>query len=163
MRLNVLALTVLALMASALPVSAQIHTDKLIPVSLLSAESVAKMAAESTEATLPQMVAPAKADNGGKTLVLLQAGMVALQAMDIVSTRQALSRPGAYEANAAFGSANPSMGATIALKAGATASIILLTNRIAKTNRVAAIVTMVALNSAYATISAHNFAIAHGR
>ena len=105
----------------------------------------------------------AKADSGGKTLALLQAGMVALQAMDIVSTRQALSRPGAYEANAAFGSGNPSMAATIALKAGATASIILLTSRIAKTNHAAAIVTMVALDSAYATISAHNFAVAHGR
>ena len=169
MRLNNLVAALVALLASALPAHAQTQSDKLIPISLLSAESVARMAVESadtTESTFPPAVTVkaspmvTKAESGGKTLALLQAGMVALQAMDVVSTRQALNRPGAYEANGAMSNG---LGTTVAIKAAATASIIVLTNRIAKTNRVAAVVTMVALNSAYATIAAHNLAIAHGR
>ena len=174
MRLYVL-LTTFALVLSAVPASAQTSADKFIPISMLSAEAIARVTAEAaaSEATpaatatgrslLPTSLAP-KIDGAGsgKTLVLLQAGMAALQAMDVMSTRQALNRPGAYETNPAFGSAG-SLPATIAIKAGATAGIILLTNRIAKTNRVAAIATMVALNGAYASIAAHNFAVAHGR
>ena len=151
-------------LCSALPAQAQTQSDKLIPISILAADSVARLAADSTVPALPvASPAIAKADTGGKTLTMLQAGMIALQTMDLVSTHQALSRPGTYEANPAFGIASGSLPASIALKAGATAGIILLTNRVAKTNRAAAIATMVALNSVYATIAARNFAIAHGR
>jgi hypothetical protein len=89
--------------------------------------------------------------------------MAALQTMDVASTRKALSHGGAYEANPVFGAIGGSLPAAIALKAGATAGIILLTERVRKTNRAAAIATMVALNSAYATIVAHNCAAASGR
>lgn len=167
MRLNVLFASAIILLAGALPASAQVSA-KSLPVNILS-ESIARAATdaagvEDSVAFPLRALPPATAQalqGGGKTLSLLQAGMVALQAMDVVSTRQALSRPGAYETNPALGGG--SLPATIAVKAGATAGIILLTNHIAKTNRVAAIATMVALNSAYATIAARNFAIAHGR
>jgi hypothetical protein len=171
MRLNML-LTAFVLALTALPASAQTSADKFIPISMLSAEAIARVTAEAAapeaapavtnpvRSLLPAALAP-RIEGGGKTLVLLQAGMAALQAMDVMSTRQALNRPGAFETNPAFGSGG-SLPATIAIKAGATAGIILLTNRIAKTNRVAAIATMVALNGAYASIAAHNFAVARG-
>jgi hypothetical protein len=168
LRLNVLLLTVLAFVVSALPARAQVSGDKIIPISMLSAEAMAKatsdaLASEDLGAPPVRVALPTAAPSvgGGKTLVLLQAGMAALQAMDLMSTRQALNRPGAFETNPTLGGG--SLPATIAVKAASTAGIILLTNHIAKTNRVAAVVTMVALNSAYATIAAHNFAIAHGR
>lgn len=109
---------------------------------------------------VPVVAPPAQAASGSRALPMLYAGMIALQAMDLASTHKALSVPGAYQANPLFGSVGGSLPAQIALKAGATAGIIYLAERLKKTNRVGAIVTMIALNSAYATIAAHNYAIA---
>lgn len=48
----------------------------------------------------------------------------------------------------------------VAVKAGVNAAVILATERLAKRNRVAAVATMVALNSAYAMIVRHNLRVA---
>ena len=50
--------------------------------------------------------------------------------------------------------------AMTALKVGATAGIILLSEKVRKRNPVAAVVMMVTLNSAYAMVVSHNYAIA---
>ena len=47
--------------------------------------------------------------------------------------------------------------ALVALKAGVTASTILLTEKLRVRNRVGAIVLMAALNSAYAMVVVHNY------
>jgi len=43
------------------------------------------------------------------------------------------------------------------LKAGTAAGVVLITERLWRRNRTAAVITMIALNSAYATIAAHNY------
>ena len=148
-----------AILGFAVPASAQTSSDKLMSISALAAETVVLDALPSDAVTPPVLVAAVlpKATSS-PAIPLLYAGMIALQAMDIVSTHKALSRPGTYEANPVFGSVGGSLGAQIALKAGATAGIIYLTERMRKTNKVGAIVTMIALNSAYATLVAHNYA-----
>jgi hypothetical protein len=177
MRLYVL-LSALAIIASVSPAAAKSLSDNHLSISALAMESVTVEAlATVPEAVgeapavrtvpivpivpaVPVVAAPAQAGGSSRALPLLYAGMIALQAMDLASTHKALSVPGAYEANPLFGSVGGSLPAQIALKAGATAGIIYLTERLKKTNRVGAIITMVALNSAYATVAAHNFAIA---
>jgi Domain of unknown function (DUF5658) len=149
-----------AILGFAVPASAQTSSDKFISISALAAESVVLDALPAEVAATPALpvVATVPKATNSPAIPLLYAGMIALQAMDIVSTHKALSRPGTYEANPVFGSVGGSLGAQIAMKAGATAGIIYLTERMRKTNKVGAIVTMVVLNSAYATLVAHNYA-----
>jgi hypothetical protein len=76
-----------------------------------------------------------------------------LQALDVVTTRRALSA-GARERNPAMKDGN--MGAMIAVKAAAGLSTIYFTERLWKKNRVGAVIVMAALNGATAAIVAHN-------
>jgi hypothetical protein len=91
-------------------------------------------------------------------LVPLYVSFGAMQALDMLSTRHALAQ-GGREGNPVLGAASGSPVATAALKAGATATIIVLTEKLAKRNRFAAIAVMVGLNSAYAIVVSHNYAI----
>jgi Domain of unknown function (DUF5658) len=93
------------------------------------------------------------------TLVPLYASFGVMQALDMASTWRALAQ-GGREGNPVVGSTIGSPIATGALKAGATAGIILLSEKIRRRHPMAAIVTMVALNSAYAVAVSHNYAIA---
>jgi hypothetical protein len=149
----------LSLVAFATPAVAQTTSLNLLPVTDLAAEVVAATAIETAALPVLPVRVPAAVHSSSHALPLLYTGMIAVQALDIVSTHQALSRPGTYEANPIFGSAG-SLSSQIAMKAAATAGIIVLCERVKKTNRIAAIVTMVALNSMYATVAAHNFSIA---
>ena len=76
-----------------------------------------------------------------------------LQAMDVVSTRQALA-VGALERNPLMKNGN--MAAMIAVKAAAGASTIYFAERLWKKNRVGAVIVMAALNGASAAIVARN-------
>ena len=91
-------------------------------------------------------------------LVPLYASFGVMQTLDMLSTRHALAQ-GGREGNPVLGAAMGSPVATAALKAGATATIIVLTEKLAKRNRFAAIAVMVSLNSAYAIVVSHNYAI----
>jgi glycosyltransferase involved in cell wall biosynthesis len=51
--------------------------------------------------------------------------------------------------------------AAIALKAGVTTGIIVLSEKLRQKNRVAAFVMMATMNSAYAIVASHNYALAH--
>ena len=143
---------------------AQDSGDNPLHMSALSTGLLAGSAVEAVRELPAPPTVPAQPNKKmGNALPLMYAGMVALQALDIVSTRKALNQPGAYETNPMFDMVGGSLAGTIALKAGATAGIIVLTERVRKTNKVAAVATMIALNSAYATIVAHNYAIAGHR
>jgi hypothetical protein len=76
-----------------------------------------------------------------------------LQAMDIISTRRALSA-GATEQNPLMKSGH--MGAMVAVKAAAGVSTIYFAEKLWKKSRVRAIVVMAALNGAQAAVVAHN-------
>jgi hypothetical protein len=92
-------------------------------------------------------------------LMPLYVSFATLQVLDIRSTQNAL-KAGGVEGNPMMSGVVGSPVAMTALKVGATAGIILLTEKVRKRNPVAAVVMMVGLNSAYAMVAAQNFAIA---
>jgi len=89
------------------------------------------------------------------TLPALQVTFGALQIMDVVSTRRALNA-GLTEGNTAMRGVVDRPLAVAAVKVGATAATIFLVNRVARKNRAAAILTMVAINSAYSFVVVRN-------
>ena len=91
----------------------------------------------------------------------LYVSTAALQALDVVSTVRALNA-GAVEGNPMMSPLTRNKAAFIAVKAGVAASTILAARSMAKRNKVAAIVTLAAINSAYAMVVSHNFRIANG-
>ena len=89
-------------------------------------------------------------------LVPLYIAFVGLQALDVHSTFSALEG-GAREANPMVRGALGSPAGLFLLKAGTAAGVVLITEKLWPRNRTAAVITMIALNSAYATIAAHNY------
>jgi hypothetical protein len=90
-------------------------------------------------------------------LSALYGSYAALQVLDVVSTRRALSR-GAYEGNPVVGAAGNAR-ALIVKAAGASASIY-FAERMWKKNRVGAIVTMALVNGISTAVVAHNARLA---
>jgi hypothetical protein len=93
-----------------------------------------------------------------KALLPLYVSFASLQVLDITSTRYALDH-GAHEANPILSGLAGSTPALVAVKAGSTAAIIYLTERLRKRHPVAAVLLMVGLNAGYATIVAHNYSV----
>ena len=91
----------------------------------------------------------------------LYGSFAALQILDVHSTLRALGN-GGREANPIMRGAAGSPAAMLAIKMGATATTIYATERLWKKNRVAAIVLMATLNSAYSVIVAHNYSVGGG-
>lgn len=89
-------------------------------------------------------------------LVPLYISFATLQALDAHSTLSAID-VGARETNPVVRGAMTMPAGMVALKAGTAVGVVYLTEKLWRRNRVAAVVTMIALNSAYATIAAHNY------
>jgi hypothetical protein len=92
-------------------------------------------------------------------LLPLYASFAGLQALDAHSTMRALEN-GGTERNPLLGDLAGQPAALFALKAGVTASTILLTERLRPKHRVAAIALMAALDSFYAMVVVHNYRVA---
>lgn len=111
---------------------------------------------------LPSAVRPAPGteahSSGHGLLVPLYASFLALQALDVHSTLRALDR-GAAEANPMLAPFTDHPAAFVALKAGTTAGILYMTERVRRHSPFAAIVMMAAFNSVYATVVANNYQI----
>jgi hypothetical protein len=91
-------------------------------------------------------------------LAPLYTSYVALQALDVHSTRRALSR-GAVEANPLMKGVSGNAGLLIALKCAATAGTILGAERLSKKHRLASVLLMVGANSAMAYVVSHNYRV----
>src|SRR5690606_38256596 len=92
-----------------------------------------------------------------KPLVPLYISFAALQVMDLHSTHAALDR-GYTEANPVMAPLVRNRGTALAFKAATTGATIWAVERLwKKQHRVAAVVTMVAANAAYALIVSHNY------
>ena len=89
------------------------------------------------------------------TLTALHVSFGALQFMDALSTVRGLNA-GLRESHPLMRGLAGHPAAMVAVKVGAGATTILLTRRMARKNRVASIITMAAVNSAYAVIVARN-------
>jgi len=88
-------------------------------------------------------------------LPALYATLGAMQVWDMASTAAAL-KAGAHEANPAAAPFATNRGAMLGLKAATTASTILFAERAWKKNKAAAVVMMVAVNGAMASVAVHN-------
>lgn len=146
-------LVLIAVMTTAVPAVAQSVSDRpssdaLVGESLLRSTSAL---AVSGAAEVPVVVSQRRS----LTLPALQVTFGALQIMDMVSTARGLNA-GLTEANPVMRGVAGRPMALATVKAGATATTLLLVNRVARHNRGAAIVTMVALNAAYAVVVARN-------
>ena len=91
-------------------------------------------------------------------LPVLYVSFAALQAFDAYSTTAGLAR-GAQEANPMMRSVAGNSAAFWAVKAGSTAASIWLAERLWKTNRVGAIVTMVVANGVMASVATRNASV----
>lgn len=91
----------------------------------------------------------------------LYASTAVMQVLDVHSTLLALDR-GAVEANPLMSGASRHKAAFIALKAGVAFSTVMAARNMSKRNKVAAVLTLVAINSAYAMIVNHNYKVARG-
>jgi hypothetical protein len=89
-------------------------------------------------------------------LVPLYVSFGIMQVLDVSSTQAALAG-GAREGNPIMGGIAKSPIAMAALKGGVTAGIIVVSEKMWKRNRVATVLTMVALNSTYAMVVSHNY------
>ena len=97
-----------------------------------------------------------------KLLMPLYVSFAGLQVLDTLSTGAAL-RSGGAEANPLLGSIAGSPGALLSTKAAVTGAMIYASERLWKQNRVGAVATMIGVNSAYAMIASHNYAVAGRR
>ena len=103
--------------------------------------------------TMPRRPAP---------LVGLYVSLAGMQVLDIASTHRALEA-GAVEANPMMAPFARSLLALAAVKAGVTCATIFATELMWKTNRKAALLTMIALNATYGAIAVHNYRVAAGQ
>ena len=104
------------------------------------------------------VTSPAHTDRRPRALLPLYLSFASLQVLDIASTHRALER-GAHEANPIVAPLTSSTPALIAVKAGSTAALIYLTERLRKRHPLAAVVLMVGLNAGYASLVAHNYSV----
>ncbi len=99
--------------------------------------------------------------SGQSLLTSLYATTALMQALDVHSTYRAL-QAGAVEGNPAMGGLTKHPGAFVATKAAVAAVSIWAASRMAKKNKVAAVITLVAVNSAYAMVVSNNYRLARG-
>jgi hypothetical protein len=102
---------------------------------------------------------PAPAVQSTAALKSLYATTIVMQALDIHSTMAVVSQGGA-EANPLMAGLVDNKAAFIAVKAAVTATTIFAARKISKRNKTAAIVMLVAVNSAYALVVSHNYRVA---
>jgi hypothetical protein len=91
-------------------------------------------------------------------LVPLYVSFATLQGLDIHSTLRATGF-GGREANPIVGGMLGSPAAFVAAKAGMTASVYFVSERLWKRHKTAAVLTMIALNATYGAVVAHNYAV----
>ena len=109
----------------------------------------------------PSEVSKPAVDSGRtKKLMPLYASVAVMQALDVHSTMQVLSRGGG-EANPMLQGIVSNRPVFIAAKAAVAASTIYAASRIAKRSKIGAIITLVGLNTAYAMVVSHNYKLAH--
>lgn len=117
----------------------------------------------SDEQASPTTVAPVVAQappaaHRPSTLVPLYVSFATLQGLDIHSTLRA-TEFGGREANPIVGGMLGSPAVFVAVKVGMTASVYFVSERLWKRHKTAAVLTMIALNSTYGAIVAHNYAV----
>ena len=136
----------------------------LVCVSMMGRPKIGDGAADDAKTAAPAppsavaISEPEIAPHRPAALVPLYISFATLQALDVHSTLRAPAF-GGREANPIVDGMLGSPAALVAAKVGMTAAVYFASERLWRRNKTAALVTMIALNSAYATIVAHNYAI----
>lgn len=108
----------------------------------------------------PIQIAPVHRGAGSSAaLKSLYASTAIMQALDVHSTFAVVNRGGG-EANPLMAGLVRNKAAFIGVKAAVAASTIMAARQIGKRSKVAAVVTLVAINSAYALVVQHNYRVA---
>lgn len=106
-----------------------------------------------------ESVRPAFAAQRSHSLMPLYVSTAALQVLDVHSTLQVL-RQGGGEGNPMLQGLARNEGAFIAAKAAIAAGSLYAASRIAKRNKVGAVIMLLGINSAYAMVVTHNYRLA---
>jgi Domain of unknown function (DUF5658) len=133
----------------------------LMCLSLIGRPQLAAPASEeqpSTATVAPVAAQQPSAARRPSVLVPLYVSFATLQGLDVHSTLRA-PEFGGREANPIVGGMLGSPAAFIAAKVGMSASIYFVSERLWKRNKTAAVLTMIALNSTYGAVVAHNYAV----
>ena len=157
---HVSAFTVLALMMSATIVRAQELTIPSRTLAPLFAPQPQQLFSEQSRSISSNQESwhPASARSARNALLPLYVSFATLQLLDAHSTSRALAN-GGVEANPVMRGVAGNPAALVAVKAGVTASTIVLAEKVRSKSRVGAILLMAALNSTYATVVAHNYRV----
>jgi hypothetical protein len=125
----------------------------------LVVESPPSLEAEQIDApTIMPTTGPVKPTGTSRVMWSLYGATVATQVLDTHSTLLALDA-GAREGNPALSALARNRAAFLVTKAAATAGTIYLAKRLERTHRRLAIISLVAINSAYACIVIHNYRV----
>jgi len=122
-----------------------------------AASAAPRLSAEQIQRALPQPIY--RRDRPSTLMTSLYASTVAMQVLDVHSTLAAL-RAGGIEANPMMQEVTGNPATFMAVKVGVAASTILAAKQLSKHNKMAAVVTLVAINSAYAMVVSHNYRVA---
>lgn len=104
-------------------------------------------------------VAPSRRSGPSPLMTSLYATTAVMQALDVHSTLAALDA-GGVEANPIMAGLTRNRAAFIATKAAVAAGAIFAAREVAKHNKVAAALTLIAINSTYAWVAHHNYQVA---
>jgi hypothetical protein len=157
----------LLLAVAAAPAFAQdVPNRSALAALALSSAAVAPTTSETTAAAttdeqqVPALSRPRFGSRTGSAVMFsLYATTATMQALDVHSTIRAIDR-GAVEANPLMGGLVNNRPAFIATKAAVAAGTIFAAREVAKKNKVAAAITLIAINSAYAYVAHHNYKLA---
>ena len=127
---------------------------QIVPASSAQMSTSAQMSIPLREQIAPKTSRPS---SGG--MWALYASTAAMQALDVHSSLTGF-KSGAVEANPIMKGITKSPGAFVAVKAAVATGTILAARQIAKRNKLAAAVMLVAVNSVYAFVAVHNYKVA---
>ena len=108
---------------------------------------------------MPRVIARGPSKLTSSLVVAMQATSLVAQALDVHSTMKALN-VGAVEANPLMSGVVKNKAAFIGVKAAMGVGLMYATHKMAKRNKVAAIVTAAIANSAYLFVAHHNYKLA---
>lgn len=156
----------LLLAVAAVPAAAQeVPNRSALAALALANSSLAPATGDTTPAAgdeqqVPAIPRPRPGSRSGPAVMFsLYATTATMQALDVHSTMRAIDR-GAVEANPLMGGLVNNRPAFIATKAAVAAGTIFAAREVAKRNKVAAAITLIAINSAYAFVAHHNYKLA---
>jgi hypothetical protein len=127
----------------------------------LRSAALTAVATMPSAATDDAQFAPRPVGLPGRSVMMpsLYASTAMLQALDIHSTLKGLER-GAVEGNPMMSGVASNKMAFIAIKSGMAVGTIFAAKQMAKHNKVAAVLTLIGVNSLYAAVVSHNYQVA---